>query len=114
LGTRAGASAGLTPRGPQPRSPRRVWRNGIGYYQHRADPPPGEEPSGCRDVFLLTRAAFGVLLLPIGILLGAILALAFIVFLFNHAWWLGVLGLIAVAGGIYLYARWEQNHFRAQ
>jgi 1,4-dihydroxy-2-naphthoate octaprenyltransferase len=86
----------------------------MGYYQRPSDPPPGEEPSGCRDVFLLTRAAFGVLLLPVGILLGAILALVLILFLFSKAWWLGLLGLIAIAVGIYLYARWEQHHFRAQ
>lgn len=86
----------------------------MGYYQRPTEPPSGEEPHGCRDVLLLTQAAFGVLLLPLGILLGAIFVLVAIVFLFSHAWWLGLLGLAGLAIGIFFYARWERSHFRGQ
>ena len=84
----------------------------MGFYQGQSE-PPAQEPGGCRDVLLLTQAAFGVLLIPLGILLGAVLALVAIVYLFSKFWLFGVLGLVVIAIGIYIYARWEQNHFRA-
>lgn len=97
-----------------PRRPGRVqgWqRLSMAFYQGPSQPPE-EEPRGCRDVLILTRAAFGVLLVPLGILVGALLALVLIIYLFSRFWLLGVGGLAVVGFGIYLYARWEQHHFR--
>ena len=86
----------------------------MSFYYGKSEPPPDEEGSGCRDVLLLTRAAFGVLLIPLGILFGALLSVAVIVYLFSHSWLLGLLGLVLGGVGIYLYARWERRHFHAQ
>ena len=84
----------------------------MGLYHGPSQQPQGEEPRGCRDVLILTRAAFGVLLIPLGILAGALLALIAIIYLFSRSWLLGIGGLVVLAIGIYLYARWEQHHFR--
>lgn len=84
----------------------------MGFYQGPSRPPPEEEePRGCRDVLVLTRAAFGVLLIPLGVLVGAILAIVLLIYLFSRFWLLGVAGLALIGLGIYLYARWERRHF---
>jgi len=84
----------------------------MGMYYGRSEPPPEEEKSGCRDVWLLTRAAFAILLIPLGILFGAIIAFSLVVFLFSRATILGLLGIALIAALIYVYARWERHHFR--
>jgi hypothetical protein len=83
----------------------------MGFYSGSSTPSPDQEPRGCREVLILTRAAFGVLLIPMGILLGAIFTVILLVYLFGKSWILGVLGLAVLAAGIYLYARWERRHF---
>jgi hypothetical protein len=84
----------------------------VSFYYGGSEPPPEEEDHrGCRDVLLLTRAAFGILLLPMGILLGAMAGVGLLIFLFSRSWLLGLLGIILLAGVIYLYARWERGHF---
>lgn len=83
----------------------------MGYYSGSSGSSPGEEKQGCRDVLLLTRAAFGVLLVPLGILAGVLLAIVLIVTLFSHSLLLGFVGLGVLGVGIFCYARWEQRHF---
>ncbi|HTE83171.1 MAG TPA: hypothetical protein VK821_00380 [Dehalococcoidia bacterium] len=84
----------------------------MGIYYGKSEPPPEEEQRGCRDVWLLTRAAFGILLLPMGILVGALAAVVLIIALFSRASVLGLLGIAIFAVGVYAYALWERHHFR--
>jgi hypothetical protein len=84
----------------------------MGFYYGRSEPPQEEEPHGCLDVLLLTRAVFGVLLVPLGILVGTLVGIGVIIFLFSRSWVLGVAGLVLVAAAVYAYARWERHHFR--
>jgi hypothetical protein len=83
----------------------------VGVYYGRSEPPE-EEPQGCLDVLLLTRSAFGVLLVPLGILIGVLAAIGLIVYLFSRFWLLGLLGLAVAAAVVYIYAQWERRHFR--
>jgi len=83
----------------------------MSFYSGSSEPPSEREPRGCREVFLLTRAAFGVLLVPLGILLGAVFTVTLIVFLFGRSWILGLAGLALLAVGVFCYARWERRHF---
>lgn len=82
----------------------------MGFYS--SQPPSDQGPQGCREVLLLTRAAFGVLLVPLAILLGAVFVFILILYLFAHSWILGLCGIGVLGVGIYLYARWERMHFR--
>jgi hypothetical protein len=83
-------------------------------YYGPSQPPPDEHDSGgCRDVWLLTRAAFGILLVPLAILFGALFAVMAVIYLFSRSGLLGLLGVGVIAVGIYVYARWERHHFRA-
>jgi hypothetical protein len=83
----------------------------MGFYSGSSR-PSDQEPRGCREVLVLTRAAFGVLLVPLGILFGAMFSLIAVIYLFNRSWILGLAGILLLAGGVYLYARWERSHFR--
>lgn len=76
------------------------------------EPPPQEERPGCRDVWLLTGAAFAVLLLPLLALAGALGALlgALVLFAIHPA--LALLPVAALALAVYLFARWEQGRNR--
>jgi hypothetical protein len=81
------------------------------YYGGSEPPPEKEERSGCRDILLLTRTAFSILLIPLAILIGSIGAIALLIFLFSRSWLLGLIGLAVLGGVIYMYARWERAHF---
>jgi len=83
----------------------------MSFYSGSSEPPSAQEPRGCREVLVLTRAAFGVLLVPLGILLGAVFTLILIIFLFSRSWILGLGGLALLAVGVYFYASWERRHF---
>ena len=81
----------------------------MGFYYGQSQPPEEKEPGGCRDVFVLTRVVFGVLLLPLAVMLGVILGLILVIYLWSISALLGVLAIAVVAIGIGLYARWERG-----
>ena len=74
--------------------------------------PPQEEPAGCRDAWVLTRAAFAVLLPLLAALIGvlAVVFAALLLFAMHPALALAPIAALAVA--VYLFARWEQRRFR--
>ncbi len=76
------------------------------------EPPRQEEPAGCRETWVLTRAAFAVLLplllAMIGVLSAVVAALALLAV--HPA--LALLPIAALALGVYLFARWERRRFR--
>jgi hypothetical protein len=81
-------------------------------YYGPSETPPEEEKSGCRDVWLLTRAAFGILLIPMGLFIGALVGIGVLVALFSRGPLFGIAGVALVAGGVTAYALWERRHFR--
>lgn len=73
---------------------------------------PQQEPHGCLEVWVLTRAAFGVLLWPLLALIGFVLAVVLVLYLFTAHPALALIPVAAIALVLYLFARWEQRHFR--
>jgi hypothetical protein len=73
---------------------------------------PEEEPMGCRDVFVVTRAAFGVLMWPLLALLLVMVGLGIVFYLFviHPALALIPIGLVVLAA--IAFARWEQRRSR--
>lgn len=76
------------------------------------EPPRQEEPGGCRETWLLTRAAFAVLLPPLLALAGILGALVAVLILLTVHPALALLPIAAVAAAVYLFARWERGRFR--
>jgi len=73
---------------------------------------PQQEPGGCLEVWVLTRAVFGVLFWPLAALIGFVLAVVLVFFLFAVHPALALIPVAAIAIAIYLFARWEQRRFR--
>jgi hypothetical protein len=73
---------------------------------------PQREPSGCMEIYVLTRAAFGILIWPMLALFAVLgmLMLAFVLFSVHPA--LALLPIAAIILGVVLFARWEQKRFR--
>jgi uncharacterized membrane protein len=78
------------------------------YYEQK---PQKEEPPGCLDVLVLTRAAFAVMLWPMLALLAAMAAVMFVIYLFllNPVLVLIPLGFLVVAALAFSY--WERRRF---
>lgn len=79
------------------------------YYGPSSSPEPEKEPGGCLEALTITRAAFGVLAIPLLVLFGAVAGIALMFYLFTVHWSLGLLFIAALFGGILLYARWERK-----
>jgi hypothetical protein len=59
-----------------------------------------DEPGGCREVFVMTRIAFEVLLPPIAAILGVVFLFVAALFLLSVHPALALIPLIPVAGGV--------------
>lgn len=64
------------------------------------------------EALIISRAVFGVLALPLGIMFGVILGIVLLFWLFSVHVLLGLLGLAAIGGGIALLASWERGKYR--
>lgn len=84
----------------------------MGFYYDSGQKPKDEKPPGCLDAMLITRAVFGVLFWPMLAIFVVLadLGLIFYAFTVHPAWALIPIALTAL--GIWLFARWEQRHFR--
>jgi hypothetical protein len=83
------------------------------YYGPSRQPEQDKEPGGCMEVWIISRAVFGILAIPLLVLAGIILGIVGIVTLFTIHWLLGLAGIAAAAAGIAFYARWERSKFRS-
>jgi hypothetical protein len=85
----------------------------MGFYYGNSQPPKEKEPGGCRDVLVLTRVVFGVLFWPLAVMIGVIIGLVLVIYLWSIFWLLGVLALVLIGAGVGLYAHWERGRYRA-
>lgn len=84
----------------------------MGFYYNANEPPkPEKEPGGCLEALLITRAVFGVLALPLAMILGLFVVLGIMILAFSIAWYLGILWVLLIGAGTAVYARWERGHF---
>jgi hypothetical protein len=71
--------------------------------------PQREEPAGCRDVWVLTRATLGILMWPVAALIGVLVAVgvAFALLAVHPA--LALVPIVLVVGGLVYLARRESR-----
>ncbi len=75
------------------------------------EPPGDEEPSGCLDTIVLTRAMLAVLFWPVMAMMGVLLVAAFGLVLYSIHPALVLIPIAIVGLVLYLFARWEQRHY---
>ena len=75
-------------------------------------PKSQQEPGGCLEVWVLTRAMFGVLFWPVVALVGLIIAVVLAFYLFTVQPALALIPVAAIVVAVYIFARWEQRRFR--
>lgn len=80
------------------------------YYDE--EPPPGNERPGCLDALLITRAVFSILFWPLAAIAAVLADLAVTGYLFVTYAPLALIPIALTAVALWLYARWEQKHFR--
>ncbi len=93
----------------------------MGFYYGPSTPPgkdgkrgkDGQEPGGCMEALVLTRAAFGALAVPLLVLFGAVIGLVLVLYLFSVHLLLGLGGIVALVLGIAFFARWERGRFHS-
>lgn len=81
------------------------------YYGPSTTPEPEKEPGGCMEALILTKAAFGALVIPVAVLLGALVAIVLLFYSFSVHWLLGILYLGVIGVAVWLYSRWERRKF---
>ena len=79
-------------------------------YEQRPD--DADKPPGCLDALVITRAVFGVLLIPILLMMSVVVdvALAFLLYGVHPA--LALIPIGVTLAGVWGYARWEQHKYR--
>jgi len=81
----------------------------MGFYYGSSEPPPEEPKPGCLDVFLITRAMFGILLWPMVAITLVVVDAAIIIWAFATHPALALMPLALTAVAVWLLAKWEQR-----
>lgn len=80
------------------------------YYGSNQPPPEDDKPAGLRDIIAISWAVFSVLALPLGLLLGIVVYLVVLFWMFSIHWTLGVTLLLLLVGSILARGIWEAKH----
>lgn len=83
----------------------------MGYYSDQG-PPDKEQPPGCLDALLITRAVFGVMMWPVLAMVLVVVDAGVIFHLYSLHPGLALIPIGMTAGALWLFARWEQKRFR--
>ena len=73
------------------------------------NPRPQKEPSGCLQTIIISRIIFQILLVPMLLVAGGIAAVLLFFFALTVNPLLGLLVVVIVGVGLYLFGRWEQK-----
>ncbi len=84
----------------------------MGYYYDDHSPPDKEQPPGCLDALLITRAVFGVMMWPVLAMVLVVVDAGVIFYLYALHPALALIPIGMTAGALWLFARWEQKRFR--
>ncbi len=83
--------------------------NDLVMYYGTGDHGPEREPRWWEETWVLTRAVFGALFLPLFSLFVTLIAILVVILLFTTSPLLGVVAFAVMLGGIWLFARWQQS-----
>jgi Flp pilus assembly protein TadB len=75
---------------------------------------PQKEPSGCLQTIVISKMIVGILLIPIALILGAIVAVLIGFYLLTIHPLFALLFIVGAAGGLIWVARWESRRVGKQ
>lgn len=82
----------------------------MGFYYGPGQPPEDDGQGGFREIVQIVWIVLRMLALPLGVLLGVILGLALIFWLFTVATLLGLAAILAIVAAVVARGVWEAKH----
>jgi len=84
----------------------------MGFYYNPGTQPPDDEdkPATMKETAQIIWVVFRTLAMPLGIILGGILYLLMVFYLFTISGWLGLAGILLVVAAIVALGVWEKTH----
>ncbi len=82
----------------------------MGFYYGSNAPPPKDKSGGFKEVLLITWVVFRTLAMPLGILLGGMMYLFLIFFLFTVHPLAGLASILVIFAAVAVRAFWEWRH----
>lgn len=83
----------------------------MGFY-YEQQPAPEEKPPGCLDTLVIIRVVMGILLVPVALIVGVVVAFVVALYLFTVHPLMALVVVVALAAGVWLVARWDQRRNR--
>lgn len=72
-------------------------------------PPPPSEPNGCIQTLVISRMIFMILLIPIALIMGVLLAVMAVFVAYSEHPVLGLIVITLVGALFYFVVRWERQ-----
>jgi putative flippase GtrA len=80
------------------------------YYGSNKSDGPEDKPSGFKETLQIIWVVFRVLAMPVGVLLGVVLALVLLFYLFTLTPYLGLAAIAAIVVAVVARGIWEARH----
>jgi membrane protein implicated in regulation of membrane protease activity len=75
-------------------------------------PPPPSEPNGCIQTLVISRIVFGILMIPLLMIIGVLFGVMIFLIAYSTHPLLGIAVLAVIGLAIYAFAKWEQRKVR--
>lgn len=82
----------------------------MGFYYGSSSPPPEDHSGGFRETLAIIWVVFRVLSVPIGILIGVVIAFVALFYLFTLSAIAGFATLAVLIGALVAFGMWEAKH----
>lgn len=82
----------------------------MGFYYGPGGDPPKDDKPGFRETITIIWVVFQALALPVGIIIGGLLAIVLVIWLFTIAAYLGFILIGIIVAALVARAVWEAKH----
>ncbi len=82
----------------------------MGFYYNSGQPPEDDKSGSWKEIFQIILVVFQVMALPLGILLGGVIYLVFVFWMFSLSGWAGLGAILVVVLAVAARGIWEAKH----
>ena len=82
----------------------------MGFYYGPSQPPDEDGEGGFKETLLIVWAVFRVLAIPLGVIMGSVVGIVVVIWLFTLSVFAGLAAIALVAGAIVARGVWEAKH----